>query len=95
MANPGAVRIFVFIDEREDANSWANFFVDMAGYSPVNGGCRNLYDLPASYHGNAGGLPSPMATRKSTAGRTLAPCRSSFREAMSLTALTESPVQTT
>jgi len=54
--NPGADRIFVFIDEREDATSWANFYVDMAGYSPYNANAYMLYDLPASYHGNAGGL---------------------------------------
>ncbi|MGD0258415.1 MAG: prepilin-type N-terminal cleavage/methylation domain-containing protein [Verrucomicrobiota bacterium] len=56
LSRPGADRIFVFIDEREDATSWANFYVDMAGYSPYNPNAYMLYDLPASYHGNAGGL---------------------------------------
>jgi prepilin-type N-terminal cleavage/methylation domain-containing protein len=56
LAIPGPDRIFVFIDEREDANSWANFCVDMEGYSPPNPGIYKLYDIPASYHANAGGL---------------------------------------
>jgi prepilin-type N-terminal cleavage/methylation domain-containing protein/prepilin-type processing-associated H-X9-DG protein len=54
--NPGASKIFVFIDEREDAINWGNFFTDMTGYAPPNPGAYSLLDLPASYHGNAGGL---------------------------------------
>jgi prepilin-type N-terminal cleavage/methylation domain-containing protein len=53
---PGPDRIFVFIDEREDANSWANFFVDMAGYSPYNPGAYYIGDFPGSYHGDGGAL---------------------------------------
>ena len=46
----------MFIDEREDANSWANFCVDMEGYSPYSPGAYKMFDMPASYHANAGGL---------------------------------------
>jgi prepilin-type N-terminal cleavage/methylation domain-containing protein/prepilin-type processing-associated H-X9-DG protein len=56
LSRPGPDRIFVFIDEREDATTWANFYVDMEGYSPSNPSAYKLYDLPGSYHGNAGGL---------------------------------------
>jgi prepilin-type N-terminal cleavage/methylation domain-containing protein len=56
LVKPGADRVFVFVDEREDANSWANFCVDMEGYSPPNPGAYKLYDIPASYHAKAGGL---------------------------------------
>jgi len=56
LANPGPSRIFVFIDEREDAINWGNFETDMAGYSPFSPGSWALYDLPASYHGRAAGL---------------------------------------
>lgn len=50
-------KIFLFIDEREDAINWGNYMTDMAGYSPLN---PNLYefnqDMPGSYHHRAGGL---------------------------------------
>src|SRR5258708_9292 len=36
LAIPGASKIFVFTDEREDAINWGNFYTDMAGYSPSN-----------------------------------------------------------
>jgi prepilin-type N-terminal cleavage/methylation domain-containing protein/prepilin-type processing-associated H-X9-DG protein len=56
MANPGPTKVFVFIDEREDAINWGNFETCMTGYQPPNPASYTLYDLPASYHGNAGGL---------------------------------------
>ena len=56
LVKPGPERIFVFIDEREDANTWANFCTDMEGYSPYNPASYKLYDIPASYHAQAGGL---------------------------------------
>jgi prepilin-type N-terminal cleavage/methylation domain-containing protein len=56
LSKPGPDRVYVFIDEREDANSWANFFVDMAGYSPSDPSKWKIWDFPASYHGKAGGL---------------------------------------
>ena len=54
--NPGPDKIYVFIDEREDAISWANFYVNMAGYSPFDASAYKLHDLPVSAHGSAGGL---------------------------------------
>ncbi len=53
---PGAVKVFVFIDEREDAINWGNFLTDMTGYQPLTPTSYNWLDLPASYHGKAGGL---------------------------------------
>ncbi len=56
LSRPGADRIFVFIDEREDAINYGNFLHDMTGYSPNNPQLYRFLDMPASYHGNAGGL---------------------------------------
>ena len=56
LRRPGADKIFLFIDEREDAINYGNFLADMAGYSPYDTSAYALLDLPASYHGNAGGL---------------------------------------
>ncbi len=55
---PGASKLFLFLDEREDAINYGNFLQDMTGYSPTSPtpGAYRLLDLPASYHGNAGGL---------------------------------------
>ena len=55
---PGPARIFVFLDEREDAINWGNFYTDMAGYSTgkPSGGSYMLADLPAFYHGNSCGF---------------------------------------
>jgi prepilin-type N-terminal cleavage/methylation domain-containing protein/prepilin-type processing-associated H-X9-DG protein len=55
LSRPGADRIFLFIDEREDAINWGNFLHCMDGY-PTSPGSFGFLDLPASYHGNAGGL---------------------------------------
>lgn len=54
-------KIFVFLDEREDAINWGNFYTDMAGYptlsaSGANPGAYRLADMPGIYHGNACGL---------------------------------------
>jgi prepilin-type N-terminal cleavage/methylation domain-containing protein/prepilin-type processing-associated H-X9-DG protein len=56
----GFDRVFVFLDEREDAINWGNFYTEMKGY-PVGGRAANpaaymLSDLPAFYHGNACGF---------------------------------------
>jgi len=56
LSRPGPDRIFVFIDEREDAINWGNYLQDMSGYSPSNPRMYRWLDLPAAYHGNAGGL---------------------------------------
>ncbi len=54
-------KIFVFLDEREDAINWGNFYTDMAGYPNLSGAGANpgaymLYDMPGIYHGNACGF---------------------------------------
>src|SRR5258705_118929 len=54
--NPGPSKVFAFMDEREDAINWGNFCTIMAGFSPYNPNVYVFEDLPASYHGNAGGL---------------------------------------
>ena len=56
LSNPGASKIFLLIDEREDAINWGNFLTDMTGYSPSSPDLYELLDLPASYHGNACGF---------------------------------------
>ena len=50
------VNTFVFLDEREDAINWGNFYADMAGYSPRNPTQYMLADMPGTYHGNACGF---------------------------------------
>jgi len=55
-AKPGPVKVFVFIDEREDAINWGNFLTDMTGYQPPSPASYSWLDLPASYHSKAGGL---------------------------------------
>ena len=56
LSRPGADRVFVFIDEREDAVNYGNFLQDMTGYAPSIPALYRWLDLPAAYHGNAGGL---------------------------------------
>jgi prepilin-type N-terminal cleavage/methylation domain-containing protein/prepilin-type processing-associated H-X9-DG protein len=56
LSKPGADRIFVFIDEREDAINYGNFLQDMSGFSPSIPAIYRWLDLPGAYHGNAGGL---------------------------------------
>ncbi len=53
---PGASTIFVFLDEREDFVNWGNFWTPMNGYSPHDPRQYFWADMPAAYHGNAGGL---------------------------------------
>jgi prepilin-type N-terminal cleavage/methylation domain-containing protein/prepilin-type processing-associated H-X9-DG protein len=57
LTRPGASLIFVFLDEREDAINWGNFLTDMEGTIPIiNKQLYGFLDIPASYHGNAGGF---------------------------------------
>jgi prepilin-type N-terminal cleavage/methylation domain-containing protein/prepilin-type processing-associated H-X9-DG protein len=53
-------RVFVFLDMREDRVNWSNFMTDMTGYAfgpnPNPAAYMFTSDLPAFYHGNAGGL---------------------------------------
>ena len=53
--DPGPTRTWLLMDMREDSIDWGNFATDMTGW-PGQPAQRNFYDLPASYHGRAGGL---------------------------------------
>ena len=55
LVKPGSEKVFVFIDEREDAINYGNYLQDMKGY-PGNSGAYEWLDMPGAYHGNAGGL---------------------------------------
>jgi len=53
--DPGPTRTWLFMDMREDSIDWGNFATDMRGW-PDQPAQFGFYDLPASYHGRAGGL---------------------------------------
>jgi len=55
LANPGPANLWLLMDMREDSIDWGNFATDMRGW-PDHPEQRGFYDLPASYHGQAGGL---------------------------------------
>jgi prepilin-type N-terminal cleavage/methylation domain-containing protein/prepilin-type processing-associated H-X9-DG protein len=56
LSNPGASKVFLFIDERPDAINYGNFLTDMTGYSPRNPSAWSLVDVPTFSHGNACGF---------------------------------------
>jgi hypothetical protein len=56
LSKPGPAKIFIFLDEREDAINWGNFFTDMTGSYPLNGAQYMLADMPGIYHMNACGF---------------------------------------
>ena len=50
-------KIFIFLDEREDAINWGNYGTAMDGYSPFNPGLYQFWqDLPGFYHHRAAGF---------------------------------------
>jgi prepilin-type N-terminal cleavage/methylation domain-containing protein/prepilin-type processing-associated H-X9-DG protein len=52
--DPGPSRTLLFLDERETV-LYANFWIDMEGFDPYNGGILQFtYDMPAAYHNGAG-----------------------------------------
>ena len=55
MTDPGPSQTFVFLDEREDSINDGMFVVDMTGY-PDQPQRIHMVDIPASYHGGAGGF---------------------------------------
>ena len=55
LANPGPVRIFVFLDMREDSIDIGNFATRMSGY-PDQPAQYGFYDLPGFYHNYACGF---------------------------------------
>ena len=56
MINPGPVKTWVLMDEREDRVNYGDAFTDMTGYPDASASWRFHYDYPASYHGRAGGF---------------------------------------
>ena len=56
MVDPGPVKTWVLMDEREDRVNYGNAFTDMTGYPHTPTAWRFHYDFPASYHGRAGGF---------------------------------------
>jgi prepilin-type N-terminal cleavage/methylation domain-containing protein/prepilin-type processing-associated H-X9-DG protein len=57
LAVPGPLKIFVFMDEREDAINWGNFYTVMNGYGPPpNPVSYMLADMPGIYHNRACGF---------------------------------------
>lgn len=55
LTNPSPVKEGVFLDEREDSINDGWYAIDMTGYDPINANALTLVDVPASYHGSAGG----------------------------------------
>jgi prepilin-type N-terminal cleavage/methylation domain-containing protein/prepilin-type processing-associated H-X9-DG protein len=55
VVKPGPSLTFLFMDEREDSINDGEFCTSMSGY-PDKPGAWYLIDLPASYHGGAGGF---------------------------------------
>jgi len=55
LTDPGPVRTWVFIDEREDSINDGELVVGMTGY-PSAPGSWVLVDYPASYHNRAAGI---------------------------------------
>lgn len=53
--NPGPAMTFLFLDEREDSINDGEFCTSMNGF-PNNPAQWFLIDMPASYHGGAGGF---------------------------------------
>jgi prepilin-type N-terminal cleavage/methylation domain-containing protein/prepilin-type processing-associated H-X9-DG protein len=57
LPSPGPVKTWIFLDQREDRINWGNYCTDMTGFSPPNAGQYEFgQDMPAYYHGNAGGF---------------------------------------
>jgi len=53
---PGPSMTWVFLDEREDAINYPNFYVEMLGWPSAPNKNQFNTDIPASYHGRAGGF---------------------------------------
>lgn len=56
LVKPGPSMTMGFWDEREDSINYANFFIDMTGYPDRLDLLEFSWDLPASYHNDAGGI---------------------------------------
>ena len=53
--DPGPAKTILFLDEREDSINDGMFVVDMTGW-PDQRSTTQIVDIPASYHGGAGGF---------------------------------------
>ncbi|HAB19749.1 MAG TPA: type II secretion system protein [Verrucomicrobiota bacterium] len=56
VVDPGPTMTALFWDQREDTINYGNFLIDMAGWPDAPNETRWAVDLPAAYHGRAGGL---------------------------------------
>ena len=56
LGGPGPSRTALFWDQREDSINAGNFGIDMTGWPDEPARMQWNGDLPASYHGQAGGL---------------------------------------
>jgi len=56
LMDPGPSLTALFADERDDSINTGNFYTDMTGYPDQPALAQFNFDLPASYHNNAGGL---------------------------------------
>ena len=75
LADPGADKIFVFLDMREDSIDMGNFAVRMAGW-PGDSSQYGFYDLPGFYHHFACGFSfadGHAEIRRWRDGRTMPP----------------------
>jgi len=52
----GPTMTWLFLDMREDSIDMGNFLTKMRGFSPRNPNLYGFFDLPAFYHGRAGGF---------------------------------------
>ncbi len=57
MPSPGPVKLWIFLDQREDRINWGNYMTDMRGFYPM---APPIYgfeqDMPGFYHGMAAGF---------------------------------------
>jgi len=56
LVDPGPTGTSLFWDQREDSINTGNFFIDMTGWPDAPDLVQWNQDLPAFYHGRAGGL---------------------------------------
>lgn len=76
--DPGPTLTALFWDQREDTINYGNFLIDIAGWPNTPEETRWAIDLPAAYHGKAGGLSfadGHSETRRWVDSRTMPPLR--------------------
>jgi prepilin-type N-terminal cleavage/methylation domain-containing protein len=78
LVDPGPGMTALFWDQREDTVNYGNFLIDMSGWSDAPELTQWQIDLPAAYHGAAGGLSfadGHSEIRRWVDGRTMPPLR--------------------